>query len=180
VVVTGQSTHANKQALQFAAGQYLAGTGFPSGEYTVFAVAIGTGSPGSLVGGGGAAGTLAHALSIPSAGQISLTQGGLPGATLSGVDVTTPYYTIAKVASGSAPGTGTATLAYHGTTVPPDASATVTMTPTNDPSIVINAINATGSGAAANTIGEVIVLDHAATDAERILYEEYLHRKWDI
>jgi hypothetical protein len=54
------------------------------------------------------------------------------------------------------------------------------VTRTADPSIVINGFGSDTAGSSTNDIGEVIVLDHAASSAERSAIEGYLKAKWGL
>jgi hypothetical protein len=173
----GQNTLQN---LAFTAGQCLVSpAGFPSGDYTLFAVAIGSAAPGTLVGSFGTPSTYTHAITIPSASEIDVVDHGATGPTLTGLTLTVPnsYYLDAVVQSAA----NTATLNFHGLPVPPPATAALAATTgTRDPGLAVNARDGLCTGAAANALGEVIVLDHAASTSERLAIEEYLHRKWDI
>ena len=183
-VVTGGFTHnPNQNTLQnvsFGAGQCLvSATGFPAADYTVFAVAIGTAAPGTLVGPFGTPATYAHTLGVPSAGEIQLSDQGGAGPNLSGLTLTTPdsYYVSATIASA----TTTGTLWFHG--LPNSGPATANFgvaAGSRDPGLALNGASGLCAGAAANALGEVIILDHAASTSERLSIEEYLHRKWDI
>jgi hypothetical protein len=182
-IVQGGFTHnPNQNTLQnisFTAGQCLVSpSGFPTGNYTMFVVAIGSGAPGTLMGPFGTPGTYAHALTIPTASEIDVIDHGAAGPTLTGLGFASPksYYTTVKVES------AVATLWFHGIPVAGPATGTLAAAAgTRDPGFILNAGNALCStGSAANQLGEVLVLDHAASDAERLTIEEYLHRKWDI
>lgn len=173
----GQNTLQN---IAFAAGQCLVSpAGFPSGDYTMFVVAIGSAAPGTLVGPYGTPATYAHSLTIPNAGEIEVIDHGAAGPTLTGLTLTAPnsYYVTTKVQNAA----NTASLWFHGLSA--DGPATNALAPavgTRDPGFALNAADGLCTGAAANAFGEVIVLDHAASDSERLTIEEYLHRKWDI
>jgi hypothetical protein len=167
------------QDVKFNASQCLvAPAGFPAGDYTMFVVAVGSGAPGTLVGPFGTAGTYAHALSIPMATQISVIDHGAAGPNLPGLTLTAPNYTTLKVQNA----TNAASLWFHGVPVAGPANGTLaTISGTRDPGLALNASdNLCITGSAANALGEVIILDHAASDSERLSIEEYLHRKWDI
>ena len=182
-IVHGGFTHnPNQNTLQnisFTAGQCLvSATGFPAVDYTMFVVAIGSAAPGTLMGPFGTAGTYAHALTVPTASEIDVIDHGAAGPVLPGLSFLTPnsYYATVKVAGAAA------TLWFHGIPVAGPATGTLAAAAgTRDPGFILNASNALCStGSAANQLGEVLVLDHAASDAERLTIEEYLHRKWDI
>ena len=183
-VVTGGFTHnPNQNTLQnvsFGAGQCLvSAAGFPSGDYTLFAVGIGTAAPGTLVGPFGTPATYAHSLSVPSAGEIQLSDQGGAGPNLSALTLTTPdsYYVSATVASATKAGT----LWFHGfPNSGPMTANFAAATGSRDPGLALNGASGLCAGAAANALGEVIILDHVASTNERLSIEEYLHRKWDI
>ena len=183
IAVGGFTHNPNQNTLQdlvFPGGGCLVSpTGFPAADYTMFVVAIGSAAPGTLVGPFGTPATYAHSLTLPNAGELDLVDHGAVGPSLTGLAFTTPnsYYVSAKVQSAL----NTASLWFHGSVVPSPASAALAVTAgTRDPGLAINAAGGLCTGAAANTFGEVIILDHAATDSERLSIEEYLHRKWDI
>jgi hypothetical protein len=98
---------------------------------------------------------------------------------LSGLTFASPnaYYTSLVVQSAAA----TASLWFHGGVVSGPATAALgPLTGTRDPGLAVNAADAVCSGASAGALGEILILDHAATPTERLTIEEYLHRKWDI
>lgn len=181
---TGGFTHnPNQNTLQdlaFAAGTCLASaSGFPSGSYSVFIAAIGTGSPGTLLGSYGTPSTLTHALTVPNAGEIDAVERGVTGPALTGLTLTAPNsYYLDEVVDTTG---GSISLWFHGNPVLGPLTATYpAATGTPDPGLTVNGSSASCAGSAAGALGEVIVLDHAATASERLMLEEYLHRKWDI
>ncbi len=183
-IAQGGFTHnPNQNTLQDvvfpAAGCLVSPSGFPAGDYTMFVAAIGSAAPGTLVGPFGTAATYAHSLTLPSASELDVIDHGAAGPSLTGLTFTTPnsYYLTVKVQSAL----NTASVWFHGLAVTGPATAALAVNAgTRDPGLAINASDGLCTGANANTIGEVIVLDHAATDSERLSIEEYLHRKWDI
>ena len=183
IAIGGFTHNPNQNTLQdlaFPAGACLASsTGFPAGDYTMFVVAIGSAAPGTLVGPFGTPATQSHSLTIPNASVIDLIDRGVLGTMQTALTFTTPnsYYVTAKVESS----TNTATLWFHGLEVTgPAAGTPAAAAGTRDPGLALNAADGLCTGAAANSLGEVIVLDHAASDQERNSIAEYLHRKWDI
>jgi len=184
-IVQGGFTHnPNQNILQnvaFSAGQCLvSAAGFPSGDYTIFAVAIGSAAPGTLVGPFGTPGTAAHSLTIPNASEIDVIDHGAVGPALTGLTLTgiNSYYVTATIQDAA----NTASGYFHSSTLTtgPISSALQVTAETRDPGLAINGANSVCSGAAANQFGEVIILDHSASDKERLAITEYLHRKWDI
>jgi hypothetical protein len=177
-----------RPALAFIAGQQLSSaTGFPaSGDYTVFAVAANTqfdsanGGLANLVSGGvGLQNGAGHGLPIfqQSTGAMFCVYESLDctssPTTTANLATTLPaaYEVTASVSATSGEAiwvNGTA-----GTTASP-------VTRTADPSIVINGFGSDTAGSSTNDIGEVIVLDHAASSAERSAIEGYLKAKWGL
>ena len=183
-IALGGFTHnPNQNTLQDlvfpAAGCLVSPAGFPTGDYTMFVVAIGSAAPGTLVGPFGTPATYAHSLTLPNVSELDVIDHGGAGPLLTGLAFTTPnsYYVSLKVQNAL----NTASLWFHGQTVSGPATASLAVAAgTRDPGLAINAADGLCTGAAAGTFGEVIVLDHAASDSERLSIEEYLHRKWDI
>jgi len=184
-IVQGGFTHnPNQNVLQnvaFSAGQCLVSpAGFPLGDYTMFVVAIGSAAPGTLVGAYGTPGTYTHSLPIPNASEIDVVDHGAVGPALTGLTLTgiNSYYVTAKIQNAA----NSASAWFHSsalTTGPIPTSLAVTAL-SRDPGLSLNASDGLCTNSAANQFGEVIILDHAASEPERLAITEYLHRKWDI
>jgi hypothetical protein len=190
IIAQGSFTHnAMQNTLQnvtFSAGQCLvSATGFPAHEYTILIAAVGSGSPGTLVGPFGTPATYSHSITMPDASDIDLIDHGAAGPTLTGLALAAPapnnsYYLSAEVQPDAS---DSATLQFHSSAISagPITAPLAPASGTRDPGFALNAGSGLcGASSAANSLGEVIVLDHVASANELLALQEYLHRKWDI
>ncbi len=191
----GTPASAGPPAVPATPGAFLSRLdGFPSGDYSIFAVAYNTQadasgsssgtSPGAILGGGiGTTAPNGHALLLTDPGTLCLYEANANCvAVQAAIAATNPSFagTVYRVTGTADATANTGTIAIDGATSAPGFASGTMPARTADPSVVINGFTSDGLTSGTNSIAEIVVLDHVASTAEQTAIESYLKAKWTL